>query len=46
VIHTGKEAKSNVGVIIEAKSPSNKAEMPTQKPQQQSLARIGALLFA
>lgn len=31
VIHIGKEAKSNVGVIIEAKSPSNKAEMPTQK---------------
>jgi hypothetical protein len=31
VIHTGKEAKSNVGVIIEAKSPSNKAEMPSQK---------------
>ncbi|WP_396188214.1 class I SAM-dependent DNA methyltransferase [Flavobacterium sp.] len=31
VIHTGKEAKSNVGVIIEAKSPSNKAEMLSQK---------------
>lgn len=31
VIHIGKEAKSQVGVIIEAKSPSNKAEMPTQK---------------
>jgi len=31
VIHTGKEAKSTVGVIIEAKSPSNKAEMPSQK---------------
>ena len=27
VIHTGKEAKTAVGVIIEAKSPSNKAEM-------------------
>lgn len=27
VIHTGKDAKSAVGVIIEAKSPSNKAEM-------------------
>ena len=31
VIHTGKDAKSNVGVIIEAKSPSNKAEMLSQK---------------
>lgn len=27
VIHTGKEAKTAVGVIIEAKSPSNKTEM-------------------
>lgn len=27
VIHTGKEAKSSVGVIIEVKSPTNKAEM-------------------
>ena len=27
VIHIGKEAKTNVGVIIEAKSPTNKAEM-------------------
>lgn len=31
VIHIGKEAKSNVGVIIEAKSPSNKTEMISQK---------------
>lgn len=31
VIHVGKDAKSNVGVIIEAKSPSNKAEMLSQK---------------
>ncbi len=31
VIHVGKDAKSNVGVIIEAKSPSNKAEMISQK---------------
>lgn len=31
VIHIGKEAKTNVGVIIEAKSPSNKAEMLSQK---------------
>ena len=31
VIHIGKEAKSNVGVIIEAKSPTNKAEMISQK---------------
>jgi adenine-specific DNA-methyltransferase len=31
VIHMGKDAKSNVGVIIEAKSPSNKAEMISQK---------------
>ena len=28
VIHTGKDSKTNVGVILEAKSPSNKAEMP------------------
>jgi len=27
VIHNGKDAKSNVGVIIEAKSPINKSEM-------------------
>lgn len=31
VIHTGSEAKSNVGVIIEAKSPTNKAEMISEK---------------
>jgi len=31
VIHTGKEAKTNVGIIVEAKSPSNKAEMLSQK---------------
>ncbi len=29
VIHNGKDAKSNVGVIIEAKSPINKTEMIT-----------------
>ena len=29
VIHNGKDAKTNVGVIIEAKSPSNKNEMIT-----------------
>lgn len=28
VIHTGEKAKSSVGVIIEAKKPTNKAEMP------------------
>lgn len=28
VIHNGKNTKSSVGVIIEAKSPTNKAEMP------------------
>jgi adenine-specific DNA-methyltransferase len=32
VIHTGKDAKSAVGVIIEAKSPTNKTEMIS--PQQ------------
>lgn len=31
VIHTGKEASSHVGVIIEAKSPANKAEMLSEK---------------
>ena len=30
VIHTGKDAKTTVGVIIEAKSPSNKNEMISQ----------------
>jgi len=30
VIHNGKNAKSTVGVIIEAKKPTNKAEMPEQ----------------
>jgi len=29
VIHNGKDAKSNVGVIVEAKSPINKAQMIT-----------------
>ena len=29
VIHTGKTAKTSVGVIIEAKKPTNKAEMLT-----------------
>jgi hypothetical protein len=27
VIHNGKDAKSNVGVVIEAKNPTNKSEM-------------------
>ena len=31
VIHTNSETKSNVGVIIEAKSPTNKAEMISEK---------------
>jgi hypothetical protein len=31
VIHNGDTVKSKVGVIIEAKSPTNKAEMPTCK---------------
>jgi hypothetical protein len=31
VIHTNTDAKSNVGVIIEAKSPTNKAEMISEK---------------
>ena len=31
VIHTGKDAKSPVGVIIETKSPSNKTEMLSEK---------------
>ncbi len=31
VIHNGKDAKTNVGVIIEAKSPSNKTEMISQQ---------------
>ena len=30
VVHNGKNTKSSVGVIIEAKSPTNKAEMPNQ----------------
>lgn len=29
VIHNGKTSKTSVGVIIEAKNPSNKTEMPT-----------------
>lgn len=31
VIHNGSDAKSSVGVIIEAKSPSNKFEMPKKE---------------
>ncbi len=31
VIHNGKDSKSSVGVLIEAKNPSNKSEMPTVK---------------
>lgn len=31
VIHLGKDAASNVGVIIEAKSPANNAEMLSQR---------------
>lgn len=30
VIHNGKDAKSHVGIIIEAKSPTNRAEMITK----------------
>lgn len=41
VIHTGKDAKSNVGVIIEAKSPSNKAEMLSVKnPNSKALQEL------
>ena len=29
VVHNGKNPQSNVGIIIEAKRPGNKAEMPT-----------------
>ena len=29
VIHNGKDPKTSVGVLIEAKKPSNKTEMPT-----------------
>ena len=29
VIHNGKDSKSSVGVLLEAKNPSNRAEMPT-----------------
>src|SRR5690554_7013831 len=31
VIHNGKKAKSSVGVIIEAKKPTNKSEMLTKE---------------
>ena len=31
VIHNGKDSKSSVGVLMEAKNPSNKTEMPTQE---------------
>jgi hypothetical protein len=31
VIHNGKDTKSSVGVIIEAKSPTNKSEMISEK---------------
>ena len=33
VIHHGKSAKDPVGVILEAKKPSNKAEMPNKERQ-------------
>jgi len=57
VIHNGNKAKSSVGVIIEAKKPTNKAEMlkafvkgdtPEKiafQNQCQSVSRIDTLLF-
>ena len=41
VIHNGKEAKTNVGVIIEVKSPSNKTEMiATENLNQKALQEL------
>lgn len=41
VIHTGKDNKSSVAVIIEAKRPSNKSEMfSVQKPNTKALHEI------
>ena len=41
VIHNGKEAKTNVGVIIEVKSPSNKTEMiSTENLNQKALQEL------
>ncbi len=49
VIHNGTKASSTVGVIIEAKKPTNKAEMlkamvPTDTPQQ-ALSKINVKAF-
>ena len=41
VIHNGKEAKTNVGVIIEVKSPSNKTEMiATENLNQKAMQEL------
>ncbi len=41
VIHTGKDNKTNVGVIIEAKRPSNSAEMlSAEKPNAKALQEL------
>ncbi len=41
VIHTGKDNKSNVGVIIEAKRPSNKSEwLSAEKPNAKALHEL------
>ena len=40
VIHNGNDAKSPVGVILEVKSPSNTAEMPTRDSLEDQIDTI------
>ena len=43
VVHVGKDTNSPVGLILECKSPTNKAEMP--KPDQLNVKGLQQLLF-
>lgn len=46
VIHNGNNAKSSVGVILEAKKPTNKSEMMSAtKLNAKAFSGTGALLF-
>lgn len=45
VIHTGKDGKSPVGVILETKKPTNKAEMISLSPEAKSIKSLNVKSF-
>lgn len=45
VIHTGKDAKSPVGVILETKKPTNRAEMLSLSPEAKAIKSLNVKSF-